>query len=154
MAHRTAKAYRLRLVIGLPVMVLCFTLATGFLPIGMLRSTLKDISPSNELTGVFQNLQISVLLIALAATSLAAAIAYYIVRPIEHITEDILALAEQRSEGRVLFVEWGAPFIDVLGGDAVVIELEVSPRTARLSATGPRAGECLERLERLERPGF
>jgi tRNA threonylcarbamoyl adenosine modification protein YjeE len=58
----------------------------------------------------------------------------------------VLALAEQRSEGRVLFVEWGAPFIEVLGGDAIVIQLEVSPRAARLSATGARAREWLQRL--------
>jgi tRNA threonylcarbamoyl adenosine modification protein YjeE len=59
----------------------------------------------------------------------------------------VLALAEQRSEGRVLFVEWGTRFIDALGGDAVVIELGVSPRTATVTATGARAQECLELLQ-------
>jgi tRNA threonylcarbamoyladenosine biosynthesis protein TsaE len=59
----------------------------------------------------------------------------------------VLALAEQRTLGRVLFVEWGTPFVDALGGDAIVIELDVSPRTATLRATGARARECLEALQ-------
>ncbi len=59
----------------------------------------------------------------------------------------LLALAEQRDDGRVLFVEWGAPFVDALGGDAVVIELDVSPRTARVAATGPRSRERIEQLD-------
>jgi tRNA threonylcarbamoyladenosine biosynthesis protein TsaE len=50
-----------------------------------------------------------------------------------------LALAEQRAEGRVLFVEWGAPFVDALGGDAVTITLDVAPRSARIGASGPAA---------------
>jgi tRNA threonylcarbamoyladenosine biosynthesis protein TsaE len=59
----------------------------------------------------------------------------------------VLALAEQRIEGRVLFVEWGTPFVDALGGDAVVVALDVSPRAAVLTATGERARERLERLQ-------
>jgi tRNA threonylcarbamoyladenosine biosynthesis protein TsaE len=58
----------------------------------------------------------------------------------------LFALAEQRDDGRVLFVEWGAPFVEALGGDAVVIELDTSPRTARITATGPRARERVEGL--------
>jgi tRNA threonylcarbamoyladenosine biosynthesis protein TsaE len=58
----------------------------------------------------------------------------------------VLALAEQRSEGRVLFVEWGTPFVDALGGDAVVVELDVSPRKAVLTATGEGARKRLELL--------
>jgi tRNA threonylcarbamoyladenosine biosynthesis protein TsaE len=50
---------------------------------------------------------------------------------------DELGLVEQRDAGKVLFVEWGEPFIDALGGDAVVVELGVSPRSARIRATGP-----------------
>jgi tRNA threonylcarbamoyl adenosine modification protein YjeE len=63
-------------------------------------------------------------------------------------TEDVanLGLVEQRDDGKVLFVEWGEPFLKVLGGDAVVVELEVSPRIARLRATGPYSAEWLERL--------
>jgi len=59
----------------------------------------------------------------------------------------VLALAEQRSEGRVLFVEWGTRFVQALGGDAVVIDFDVSPRSATLTATGERSRDCVERLQ-------
>src|SRR5213595_3825555 len=95
MTNKIAIGYRLRLMIGLPVMVMCFTLAAGFLPLGILSRTLKDVSPGVDLSAVLQNLRLSVLLITLAATSLALAIASYIVRPIERITDEIAELAEQ-----------------------------------------------------------
>ena len=59
----------------------------------------------------------------------------------------MLALVEEREQGRVLFVEWGAPFMNALGGDAVVVEFRVSPRVAHISAMGPRAAACVEGLE-------
>jgi tRNA threonylcarbamoyladenosine biosynthesis protein TsaE len=74
--------------------------------------------------------------------------------PIRHVDayrladEDELAalgLREQRAEGAVLLVEWGEPYLDALGGDALVLAIDVSPageRTARPRATGPR-GEAL-----------
>ncbi|HEX4337168.1 MAG TPA: tRNA (adenosine(37)-N6)-threonylcarbamoyltransferase complex ATPase subunit type 1 TsaE [Polyangiaceae bacterium] len=58
----------------------------------------------------------------------------------------LFALAEQRDEGRVLFVEWGGPFIDMLGGDAILIDLTVTPRSAHITATGPRSRERVEAL--------
>ncbi len=54
-----------------------------------------------------------------------------------------LGLESQREKGRVLVVEWGAPFVRVLGGDALHLEIELHPRRARLRADGGRA---LERL--------
>jgi tRNA threonylcarbamoyladenosine biosynthesis protein TsaE len=43
-------------------------------------------------------------------------------------------------------VEWGEPYLDALGGDALVLELAIPPggtgREARLRGTGPR-GEAL-----------
>jgi tRNA threonylcarbamoyladenosine biosynthesis protein TsaE len=57
-----------------------------------------------------------------------------------------LGLLEQRDAGKVLLVEWGEPFIDVLGGDAIVVELEVSPRRARIRGTGPRSAFRVDRL--------
>lgn len=46
-----------------------------------------------------------------------------------------------------LVVEWGQPFIGVLGGDALVIEFTRPPRRALISTTGPRGAELLERLK-------
>lgn len=57
-----------------------------------------------------------------------------------------LGLLEQRDDGRVLFVEWGERFIDELGGDAIVVELGVSPRSAKIRATGPNAADRVARL--------
>jgi PAS domain S-box-containing protein len=79
-------------MIALPVMVMCFTLAAGFLPLGILSSALKELPNAGELTPVIVNLRIAVLFITLAATSLAVAIASYIVRPIEQITQEIAEL--------------------------------------------------------------
>ena len=64
------------------------------------------------------------------------------------LDEDVqsLGLIEQRDAGKVLFVEWGEPFIDALGGDALIVELGVSPRSARLRATGSVSTERLQRL--------
>ncbi len=62
--------------------------------------------------------------------------------------EDVagLGLLEQREMGKLLFVEWGEPFIDVLGGDAVVITLDTSPRCAEIRASGARSEAFIERL--------
>jgi len=60
-----------------------------------------------------------------------------------------LGLAEQRDEGKVLFVEWGAAHVEALGGDATVIELSLDPRRARLRPTGP-ISECRIRALVLE----
>lgn len=52
-----------------------------------------------------------------------------------------LGLREQRAEGAVLLVEWGEPYLAALGGDALVLEIAVSPsgdRAALARGTGPR----------------
>jgi len=54
-----------------------------------------------------------------------------------------LGLDAQREDGRLLVVEWGAPYVDLLGGDALVIRLSLDPRRAELIATGPRSSELL-----------
>ncbi len=64
--------------------------------------------------------------------------------PLEDAT--VLGLVEQRDEGKVLFVEWGVPFIESLGGDAIVIDLDVSPRSAQIRATGPCSSARIEQL--------
>src|SRR6185295_9543950 len=48
-----------------------------------------------------------------------------------------LGLDAQRDDGRVLVVEWGEPYIELLGGDALILRLALDPRRARFDATGP-----------------
>jgi len=59
-----------------------------------------------------------------------------------------LGLREARGAGAVVIVEWGAPYIAALGGDALVIALAAppAPRAAELSATGPRSAALLAEL--------
>jgi tRNA threonylcarbamoyladenosine biosynthesis protein TsaE len=57
-----------------------------------------------------------------------------------------LGLDAQRDDGRVLVVEWGEPYIDVLGGDALVLDLMLGPRRAALRATGRRSEQLLAAL--------
>src|SRR5438128_11926067 len=95
MSTKTASSYRFRLMLALPVMVMCFTLAARFLPLGILSSTLKDMGKSADL----QNLRIALLFLTLAATSLAVAIAAYIVRRIEQITQEIAELTHHGMTG-------------------------------------------------------
>lgn len=59
-----------------------------------------------------------------------------------------LGLDALRDEGRLLLVEWGEPYLELLGGDALIVSLSLAPRRALLSATGPRAAKVLEQLER------
>ena len=57
-----------------------------------------------------------------------------------------LGLDAQRDDGRVLLVEWGEPYIEVLGGDALIVELALDPRRATLRASGTRSRALLEAL--------
>jgi tRNA threonylcarbamoyladenosine biosynthesis protein TsaE len=58
-----------------------------------------------------------------------------------------LGLYARRTEGALLVVEWGLPYVDELGGDALVLSLSLAPRSARLHATGARAAAILRALE-------
>lgn len=69
----------------------------------------------------------------------------YRLRDASELTE--LGLRERRGEGAVVLVEWGEPYIDELGGDALVIHLMTPsdiPRLARLEATGRRSEVLLD----------
>jgi len=51
-----------------------------------------------------------------------------------------LGLDAMRDDGYLVLVEWGEPFIELLGGDALVVELTMDPgRRAVIRATGPRS---------------
>jgi tRNA threonylcarbamoyl adenosine modification protein YjeE len=58
-----------------------------------------------------------------------------------------LGLEEQRSAGSLLVVEWGAPFIRVLGGNALELIFTLEPRSLSLKAHGARGEQLLGQLE-------
>jgi tRNA threonylcarbamoyladenosine biosynthesis protein TsaE len=61
-----------------------------------------------------------------------------------------LGLREARGEGAVVVLEWGAPYVELLGGDALVVTLEhgasASARRARLASVGRRGAEIMLRV--------
>jgi len=57
-----------------------------------------------------------------------------------------LGLDSQRDDGRILLVEWGEPYVELLGGDALVLRLSLDPRRAALSATGRRSSAIVAEL--------
>jgi tRNA threonylcarbamoyladenosine biosynthesis protein TsaE len=63
-----------------------------------------------------------------------------------------LGLREARSEGALLLLEWGAPYVDVLGCDALIVAFEhgasASARRVTLSARGARGAELMALLAR------
>ncbi len=57
-----------------------------------------------------------------------------------------LGLDSQRDDGRILLVEWGEPYVELLGGDALVLSLSLDPRRAAFSATGRRSSAIVAEL--------
>ncbi|HLV19700.1 MAG TPA: tRNA (adenosine(37)-N6)-threonylcarbamoyltransferase complex ATPase subunit type 1 TsaE [Polyangiaceae bacterium] len=65
-----------------------------------------------------------------------------------------LGLDALRAEGHALLVEWGAPYQNLLGGDALLISLSITPeRSAQIAASGRRSGQALEELRESLRRG-
>ena len=94
------KKYRFRLVIGLPLVVICFTVAAGYFPIGMIDYYLTRVERPFELKPLLLSLKITVLVITLVATALAIMISMYIVRPVERIIQEMESLAgESENKG-------------------------------------------------------
>lgn len=59
-----------------------------------------------------------------------------------------LELDVARKEGAIVLVEWGAAFESFLGGDALLIQLDLAPRRAFLSGRSERARLMLVALEK------
>jgi tRNA threonylcarbamoyladenosine biosynthesis protein TsaE len=57
-----------------------------------------------------------------------------------------LGLVHQRDDGRLVLVEWGEPYLDALGGDALIVALALGPRRAEIRATGPRSAQIVAGL--------
>jgi tRNA threonylcarbamoyladenosine biosynthesis protein TsaE len=57
-----------------------------------------------------------------------------------------LGLDAQRDDGRLLLVEWGEPYVQQLGGDALLMTFALDPRRVVISATGRRSRAILAEL--------
>jgi tRNA threonylcarbamoyladenosine biosynthesis protein TsaE len=64
-----------------------------------------------------------------------------------------LGLRDRRGEGAIVLVEWGEPYIEELGGDALVIHLISTERgrSAQIEATGERSRALVKSIERSSR---
>jgi len=63
-----------------------------------------------------------------------------------------LGIREARGEGALVLFEWGEPYLDLLGGDALVVAFEYAPssseRRATLTGVGRRGEEIVLGLGR------
>lgn len=59
---------------------------------------------------------------------------------------DELGLLERREAGEIVVAEWAVPYVEALGGDAMVWEFRHDPRRILARATGPRSSELLAAL--------
>jgi tRNA threonylcarbamoyl adenosine modification protein YjeE len=60
---------------------------------------------------------------------------------------DELGLHEARRDAAVI-VEWGLGHLEALGGDALCVNIDLSPRIATITSTGPRSQQMLHELSR------
>src|SRR5437879_11970105 len=88
--------YRFRLTVGLPLVVVCFTLAAGFLPLGMIAYSVGRVERPFDLINLIFNLRITVLSIAAVAAVLSIMMSRYIVRPIEKLSEEMEEVAARK----------------------------------------------------------
>lgn len=60
-----------------------------------------------------------------------------------------LGLLERREQGALLVVEWGAPYIVVLGGRAIELSFTVEPRSVTVVSSSERAEHVARALTSL-----
>jgi tRNA threonylcarbamoyladenosine biosynthesis protein TsaE len=58
-----------------------------------------------------------------------------------------LGLESHREQERLLVVEWGLPYLEMLGGEALVLEFAVGPRQVAVWGVGTRGQALIEALE-------
>lgn len=90
-----------------------------------LPSTLRVTSPTFTLVQEYETVP-----------PLAHADLYRLTGP-EQLRE--LGLDAQRDDGRLLLVEWGEPYVEQLGGDALLMTFALAPRRVVISGTGRRS---------------
>jgi tRNA threonylcarbamoyladenosine biosynthesis protein TsaE len=57
-----------------------------------------------------------------------------------------LGLDALRDDGVVVVAEWAEPYLDILGDDAVIVQIALGPRRALVRATGNRSQEIVQQL--------
>ena len=97
-----------------------------------LPSTLRVTSPTFTLVQEYETVP-----------PLAHADLYRLTGP-EQLRE--LGLDAQRDDGRLLLVEWGEPYVQQLGGDALLMSFALDPRRVVISATGRRSRAIVAEL--------
>ncbi|MCH2110469.1 MAG: tRNA (adenosine(37)-N6)-threonylcarbamoyltransferase complex ATPase subunit type 1 TsaE [Polyangiaceae bacterium] len=58
-----------------------------------------------------------------------------------------LGLSSQRLDGAIVIAEWGTPYLETLGGDAIHLQLELEPRRALFPSCGERQREFCQSLQ-------
>jgi PAS domain S-box-containing protein len=91
--------YRFRLTIGLPLVAICFTLAAGFLPLGLIDYNLGRVERPFDLRNLIFDLKIAVLGISIVAAVLSVMMSSYIVRPIERLMNEMEAIGASKRDG-------------------------------------------------------
>lgn len=93
----TPGRYNFRLLVGLPIVVICFTLAAGLFPLGFIQSNSSSgiqLNPRFSLT----DMRLIVVLVSALASVLAVMISLYIVRPVEDVIRGMEDLARRHGQ--------------------------------------------------------
>lgn len=95
---RSRSQYRFRLMVAIPLIVACFTLAAGFFPLNIIEYNIGT-GRVVDMPSLLRNLKVAVLLICLAAVGLAIMISRYIIRPVERMIGGMREISLELSSG-------------------------------------------------------